>query len=429
MIGSMWYQLNKINRGESRPSGHDQAQVAKLGVLGAGMMGAGIAYVSAKAGMDVVLKDVDQAAADNGKAQAEAIEDKAIKRDRSTSEKKQAILDRIRPTAAAADLQGCDFIIEAVFEDRELKGKVTAEAEAEMDSTGVFGSNTSTLPITGLAARSERPEQFIGVHFFSPVDRMPLVEIIVGENTDDATLARAFDYVRQIGKTPIVVNDSRGFYTSRCFATYVQEGVALLAEGQSPQAIEQAGLHAGMPVAPLALQDEVSLSLALHVADQTRKDMQAEGRDYEPHPAEATLRKMVETLDRPGKKAGKGFYDYPDDGPKHLWPGLAEQFPRAQNRLSQQEMIDRMLYAQANEAAHCYEEGVVPTAADANVGSILGWGFAPFHGGTLQFVNSVGGPVAFVARARELASAHGERFAPAAVLETMARTGETFAAS
>ncbi|MDN5939092.1 MAG: 3-hydroxyacyl-CoA dehydrogenase family protein, partial [Salinisphaera sp.] len=235
---------------------------------------------------------------------------------------------------------------------------------------------------------------------------------------------------QQIKKTPIVVNDSRGFYTSRCFATYVMEGVALLAEGQHPQAIERAGLKAGMPVGPLALEDEVSLSLSLHVMDQTRKDFEAEGRAYEPHPAEATVRKMVEELDRPGKKAGRGFYDYPeaDDrkAKKRLWPGLAEQFPLAAEQLPQQEMIDRLLYVQANEAARCFEEGVVTTPADANIGSIFGWGFAPWHGGTLQFVNSVGGPGACAARLRELAERYGERFAPAAILKTMVDDGRSF---
>lgn len=429
MIGTLWYQLNKINKGESRPQGVEPGQVKKLGVLGAGMMGAGIAYVSAKAGIEVVLKDVDQAGAEKGKAYSEGLEDKAIQRGRSTPDRKKAILDRIKPTADVADLDGCDLIIEAVFEDRELKGKVTEETEAVMDPKGVFGSNTSTLPITGLAARSSRPDQFIGIHFFSPVDKMPLVEIIVGEKTSDETLARAFDYVQQIRKTPIVVNDSRGFYTSRCFATYVMEGIALLAEGQHPRAIEQAGLKAGMPVGPLALEDEVSLSLSLHVMDQTRKDFEAEGKTYAPHPAESTVRKMVEELDRPGKKAGKGFYDYPEGGKKRLWPGLAEHFPLSDQQLSQQEMIDRLLYAQANETARCFEEGVVTTAADANIGSIFGWGFAPFHGGTLQFTNSVGGPAAFVARARELAASYGDRFAPATILEKMAESGDRFDAS
>lgn len=426
MIASGWYQLNKINRGESRPAGPEPTQVKKLGVLGAGMMGAGIAHVSAKAGIKVVLKDVDLAAAEKGKAYTAMLLDKAINKGRATEATKQALLERILPTADAADLDGCDFIIEAVFEDRELKGQVTEEAEARMDATGVFASNTSTLPITSLATRSSRPQQFVGVHFFSPVDKMPLVEIIVGEQTDDRTLARAFDYVQQIRKTPIVVNDARGFYTSRCFGTYVMEGVALLAEGQHPHAIEQAGLQAGMPVGPLAVADEVSLSLSLHVADQARKDLEAAGQTYQPHPAEATLRKMVEELGRPGKKAGMGFYDYPEGSRKRLWPGLAEHFPLAEQQLSQQEMIDRLLYAQANEAARCYEEGVVRSVADANIGSMFGWGFAPFHGGALQFVNSVGGSAVFVARAAELAAAHGERFAPASILQDMAARGDGF---
>lgn len=428
MIGTFWYQLNKLNKGESRPDGQEHRQVEKLGILGAGMMGAGIAYVSAKAGIEVVLKDVDREAAERGKAYSEKLEDKAIKKGRSTPQKKREILERIHPTDEAGDLEGCDFVIEAVFEDRDLKGKVTEETEGVMDPKGVFGSNTSTLPITGLAKRSSRPEQFIGVHFFSPVEKMPLVEIIVGEKTNDETLARAFDYVQQIKKTPIVVNDSRGFYTSRCFSTYVMEGIALLAEGQHPHAIEVAGLKAGMPVGPLALEDEVSLSLALHVMNQTRKDFEAEGREYPGHPGEAVIRKMVEELDRPGKKAGKGFYDYPEGGKKHLWPGLAEHFPQAKEQLSQQEMIDRMMYAQTNETARCFEEGVVTEVGDANIGSVFGWGFAPFHGGTLQFINSIGGTAKFVERAKELADAYGERFKPAKLLEDMAAKNENFAA-
>ncbi|MCQ4322242.1 3-hydroxyacyl-CoA dehydrogenase NAD-binding domain-containing protein [Stutzerimonas stutzeri] len=426
MIGTLWYQLNKINRGESRPEGHERRPIKKLGVLGAGMMGAGIAYVSAQAGIEVVLKDVDQASADKGKAYSAQLEDKAIAKGRGSEEKKRQLLERIQATGDDADLAGCDLIIEAVFEDRELKAKVTAEAEAVMEPSGVFGSNTSTLPITGLAQRSSRPHRFIGIHFFSPVEKMPLVEIIVGEQTSDETLARAFDYVQQIRKTPIVVNDSRGFYTSRCFSTYVMEGLALLADGQHPRTIEQAGLAAGMPVGPLALQDEVSLSLALHVMNQTRKDFEAEGKAYREHPGEAVIRTMVEELDRPGKRAGRGFYDYPEGGRKRLWPGLAEHWPVKAEPLSQQEMVDRLLYVQANETARCYEEGVLRSVPDANIGSIFGWGFAPFHGGTLQFINSVGGSRAFIARAHELAEAYGERFAPAQVLVEMAERGEDF---
>ena len=426
MIGTLWYQLNKLNQGESRPEGFERTQVKKLGVLGAGMMGAGIANVSAQVGMEVVLKDVSMDGANAGKAHVEKELQKKVKRNRLTEKEARAVLDRIKPTDKADDLAGCDFIIEAVFEDRDLKAKVTQETEAMMDKTGVFGSNTSTLPITGLAKASSRADQFIGVHFFSPVEKMPLVEIIVGEETSKETLARAFDYVQQIKKTPIVVNDSRGFYTSRVFGTYVMEGIAMLAEGQHPRAIEMAGLKAGMPVGPLALEDEVSLSLALHVMTQTKKDFEAEGKEYQAHPGEAVVRKMVEELDRPGKKAGKGFYDYPEGGKKHLWPGLAEHFPLADEQLPQQDMIDRILYAQANETARCFEEGVVTEVADANIGSIFGWGFAPHQGGTLQYINSVGGPKAFVERAKELESRFGDRFAPAQVLIDMAAKDEKF---
>ncbi len=426
MIGTLWYQLNKLNQGESRPEGVERSKVKKLGVLGAGMMGAGIASVSAQVGIEVVLKDVSMEGAEAGKAHAEKELQKRVKRNRMTEKEAREVLERITPTDKADDLAGCDFIIEAVFEDRDLKAKVTKETEAVMDKTGVFGSNTSTLPITGLAKASERADQFIGVHFFSPVEKMPLVEIIVGEQTSQETLARAFDYVQKIKKTPIVVNDSRGFYTSRVFGTYVMEGIAMLAEGQHPRAIEMAGLKAGMPVGPLALEDEVSLSLALHVITQTRKDFEAEGKPYQAHPGEAVVQKMVAELDRPGKRAGKGFYDYPENGKKHLWPGLAEHFPLAKQQLSQQEMIDRILYAQANETARCYQEGVVTEVADANIGSIFGWGFAPFQGGTLQYINSVGGPKVFVERAKELASEYGDRFAPAQVLIDMADKGEKF---
>ncbi len=423
MINTFWYQMNALNKGESRPDGFERSQVKKLGILGAGMMGAGIAYVSAKVGIEVVLKDVTQESADKGKAYSEALLDKALKRGRTTNSKKEELLNLITATDKVEDLNGCDLIIEAVFEDRDLKATVTKETEAVMDPTGVFASNTSTLPITGLAEASVRKDKFIGLHFFSPVDKMPLVEIIVGEETSDETLARGFDYVQQIRKTPIVVNDSRGFYTSRVFGTYVGEGVALLAEGQNPRAIEVAGLQAGMPVGPLALQDEVSLSLALHVMTQTRKDM---GADYPEPPSEAPMRKMVEELGREGKKSGKGFYDYPEGGKKKLWPGLAEHFPPAAEKLSQQEMIDRMIFAQVNETARCVEEGVVRKTGDGNIGSIFGWGFAPHQGGTLQFVNAYG-VEKFVARSRELAAKYGKRFEPAAILVKMAETGESFA--
>jgi 3-hydroxyacyl-CoA dehydrogenase/enoyl-CoA hydratase/3-hydroxybutyryl-CoA epimerase len=314
-------------------------------------------------------------------------------------------------------------VIEAVFEDRTVKAAVTRTAEAQLAATAVFASNTSTLPITGLAQASGRPANFIGLHFFSPVDKMPLVEIIVGEATSDETLARGFDYVLQIGKTPIVVNDSRGFYTSRVFATYVMEGIAMLKEGVHPRSIEVAGLQAGMPMPPLALQDEVSLSLSLQVAEQTKKDLAAEGKAYAEHPGMSVIRQLCEVA-RVGKKSGRGFYDWGDDG-KQLWPELTKLYPVAAEQPAQRELIDRLMFAQANEAARCFGEGVLRSVADANIGSIFGWGFAPFHGGALQFINAMG-TKAFVARARELAAKYGPRFEPAPVLLKMAEEGRRF---
>jgi len=425
MIGTLWFQLNAINKGKSRPEGFERNTVKKLGVLGAGMMGAGIAYVSVKAGIEVVLLDTAIEAAEKGKSYSANLLDKDIKKGRETPAGKAAFLDRIQATTDYADLAGCDLIIEAVFEDRQIKADVTKKTEAVIPPTATFASNTSTLPISGLAQASVRPEQFIGLHFFSPVDKMPLVEIIVGEKTSKATLAKGFDYVQQIRKTPIVVNDSRGFYTSRVFATYIMEGASLLLEGQHPRAIEMAGLQAGMPVGPLALQDEVSLSLSLHILEQTRKDFAAEGKPYPEHPASAVIEKMVKALDRPGKKAGKGFYDYPAGAEKHLWSGLSEQFPLAPAQLDQQELIERMMFAQANEAAKCYEEKVVLSVADTNIGSIFGWGFAPFQGGALQYINAYG-VSRFVERAQVLAAKYGERFKPANILVQMASKGESF---
>lgn len=423
IINTLWYQLNAIKKGASRPQGVPPAKVRRLGILGAGMMGGGIAYVSAKAGIDVVLLDATQEAADRGKAYSQGLLDKAVKKGRSTPDKRDALLARIQATTAFEDLQGCDLVIEAVFEDRAIKADVTRKAEAQIDAQAVFASNTSTLPITGLAEASGRPANFIGLHFFSPVDKMPLVEIIVGKATSDATLAKGFDYVLQIGKTPIVVNDSRGFYTSRVFATYVMEGIAMLGEGVHPRSIEMAGLQAGMPMPPLALQDEVSLSLSMHVAEQTRKDLAAEGKTLPEHPGFEVIRQLCER-GRLGKKVGKGFYDYGDDG-KQLWPELTTLYPVAAQQPPQQELIDRLMFVQANEAARCYEERVLRSVADANIGSIFGWGFAPFHGGALQFINAKG-VGAFVARARELAARYGARFEPAAVLVTMADSGARF---
>ena len=425
MIGTLWYGLNAIKKGASRPAlaQHPTRRVHKLGVLGAGMMGAGIAYVAAKVGIAVVLLDSTLPAAERGKAHSQGLLDKAVKRGRSTADKRQALLDLITPTADYAALAGCDLVVEAVFEDRAVKADVTAKTEAVLGASAVFASNTSTLPISGLALASVRPSQFIGLHFFSPVDKMPLVEIIVGEKTDDATLARGFDFVQQIGKTPIVVNDSRGFFTSRVFATYVMEGITMLKEGVHPRSIEQAGLQAGMPMPPLALQDEVSLSLSLHVAEQTKKDLAQAGTANPEHPGLAVIRQLCES-GRVGKKVGRGFYDWTEDG-KQLWPELTRWFPVAAQQPPQQELIDRLLYAQANEAARCLDEGVLRSVADANIGSIFGWGFAPFHGGALQFINATG-LAAFAARAQQLAQQHGPRFLPAQGVLQRVQEGRLF---
>ena len=425
MINTLWTQLNNIKKGQSRPEGFERSKVSKVGILGAGMMGAGIAYVSAKAGIEVVLLDTSIEGAEKGKNYSAKLLDKAISRGRSTAEKKQALLDKINTTVSYDDLEGCDLIIEAVFEDVDIKAECTRNAEAVIPETAVYASNTSTLPITELAKASKRPNQFIGLHFFSPVDKMPLVEIIVGEETDDSTLAKGFDYVGQIAKTPIVVNDSRGFYTSRVFGTYVSEGIAMLAEGVHPRSIEVAGLKAGMPMPPLALQDEVSLSLSLHVMQQTKRALEAEGKTFTAHPAMPVVEKMVNELGREGKKVGKGFYDYPENGEKRLWPELTELYPTKEEQPSQQDLVDRLLYVQANETAKCYEENVVRSVADANIGSIFGWGFAPNQGGTLQFINSVG-VKKFVERSRELAAAYGERYEPANILVEMAEKGQEF---
>ncbi len=422
MINTFWYNLNAINAGGSRPKGFEKYTTKKVGVLGAGMMGAGIAYVTALSGMEVVLKDVSIEAAEKGKSYSEGLLKKRVSKGKMTKDKMDEVLARIKATDKP-EFDGCDLIIEAVFEDRALKAKVTQEAEAAMLPEGTFASNTSTLPITGLATASARPKQFIGLHFFSPVDKMPLVEIICGAETDDATLAKAFDYVLQIKKTPIVVNDSRGFYTSRVFSTYVMEGIAMLGEGQHPHVIEMAGLKAGMPVGPLALTDEVSLKLMDHIRKQTEKDLQAEGKSVPFHPGFAVCEKML-AANRPGKAAGAGFYEYPQGGTKFLYPELIEMFPQ-QAPLAQQEMIDRILVVQALDTVRCLEEGVLRSVADANIGSIFGWGFSPFNGGTLQYINGVG-LKNVIEKAKQLEAKYGERFSVPKLLQEKADKGELF---
>ena len=422
MISAFWYNLNAINAGGSRPKGYDKYTTKKVGVLGAGMMGAGIAYVSAVAGMEVVIKDISMEAAEKGKAYSEGLLKKSVSKGKMSKEKAEEILNRIKATDKP-EFENCDLIIEAVFEDRALKAKVTQEAESAMLSDGTFASNTSTLPITGLATASARPKQFIGLHFFSPVDKMPLVEIICGAETDDATLAKAFDYVLQIKKTPIVVNDSRGFYTSRVFSTYVMEGIAMLGEGQHPKSIENAGMKAGMPVGPLALTDEVSMKLMDHIRKQTEKDLAAEGKTAPHHPGFAVCEQLL-AINRAGKAAGAGFYEYPQGGTKYLWPELTSMFPQ-NTPLSQTEMVDRLLIVQALDTVRCLEEGVLRSVADANIGSIFGWGFSPFNGGTLQYINGMG-LKKFIEKAKALEAKHGDRFSIPNLLQQKADKGELF---
>ncbi|WEK11458.1 MAG: 3-hydroxyacyl-CoA dehydrogenase NAD-binding domain-containing protein [Candidatus Pseudomonas colombiensis] len=425
MIGAFWFQLNQVNAGSSRPQGVAPYVTKKVGVLGAGMMGAGIAHVSAVAGVEVVLKDISMAAAEKGKAHSAALLDKQVARGQLNQAQRETTLARIHCSEDDADLAGCDLIIEAVFEDRALKAKVSAAAREVVGAEAVMASNTSTLPITGLATAVPNPDKFIGLHFFSPVEKMPLVEIIKGAQTSDATLARGFDFVRQINKTPIVVNDRRGFFTSRVFGTFTNEGIAMLGEGIAAPMIETEARKAGMPVGPLAISDEVSLSLMSHIREQTAKDLHAEGKVANSHPAFAVIDALVHEYQRPGKAAGGGFYDYPAQGQKHLWPTLRTRFYQADAQIPPQDVRDRLLFVQAIETVRCLEEGVLQSTADANIGSILGIGFAAWTGGALQFINQYG-LKDFIARAQYLAEQYGQRFAPPALLLEKASQGLLF---
>ena len=388
-------------KGRSRPDGVEPFRASKVAVIGAGMMGAGIAYVSARAKMDVVLLDRDTAAAEKGKDYSRSLLQKQIDRGRTTAEKAAALLDRIVATDDYADLEGCDLVIEAVFEDVAIKADVTARTEAVIPDTSIFASNTSTLPITGLAKASQRPAQFIGIHFFSPVDKMPLVEVILGEQTEDRATAVALDYIRQIRKTPIVVNDSRGFYTSRVFGTYTNEGMTMVGEGINPALIENVAKQAGMAVGPLAVMDEVTLELGYHVAEATKKAM---GDDYVPN---------------------SGFYEYPEGGKKYLWPGLREVFAPAAEQPSADEVRKRLLYVQALDTVRCLDEGVITHPADGDIGSILGWGFPPYTGGTLSLIETVG-LQAFVDDCDRMAKAYGPRFEVPESLRKRAASGTGF---
>jgi 3-hydroxyacyl-CoA dehydrogenase/enoyl-CoA hydratase/3-hydroxybutyryl-CoA epimerase len=411
MINTFFFNLNAIKSGQSRPTGVPKFKPTKVGLLGAGMMGAGIAYVQAGKGIATVLKDVNQEKADIGKGYSAKLTQARVDKGRMTAEKQTEILSRIQATGSLDDLKGCDLIIEAVFENRELKAKVTKETEPLLATGGFFASNTSTLPISGLATASAAPDKFIGIHFFSPVDKMQLVEIIRGKQTDDETVARAFDYVQAIGKMPIVVNDSRGFFTSRVFGTFVMEGVAMVGEGIPAAAIENAGIQCGMPVGPLAVLDETALTLSLHVMDQTRADFEAEGKTYTPSPGELLVAEMVRKYERPGRAGGGGFYEYPAEkgAKKFLWPRLKELFEKPTTQWNITDLKDRLLYRQAVETARCLAENVLTTVHDANIGSIFGIGFPAWTGGAMQFIYGMG-IEAFEARAAELAQRYGEGF-------------------
>ncbi|WP_097091850.1 3-hydroxyacyl-CoA dehydrogenase NAD-binding domain-containing protein [Novosphingobium sp. Chol11] len=420
MIRSLFVNKNAAERGARRPKDQSKAPTKKLAMLGAGMMGAGIATVAAQAGMEVMLFDRDLAYAEKGKAHVEDVLKKRLGRG-MTPEKMAETLARVTPTTDYAALAGADFVIEAVFEDVAIKAEVTKKVEEVLGPDVIFGSNTSTLPITKLAKAWSKPANFIGIHFFSPVEKMPLVEIILGKETGPAAIAKALDFVSQIKKTPIVVNDSRGFYTSRCFGTYVQEGVEMVAEGINPALIENAGRQLGMPVGPLAVGDEVSIELGHKIVVAAQKEL---GDAYVAQPSDAVMARMVE-LGRLGRKSAKGWYDYPEGGKKHLWPGLEEMFPRAAVQPDVEEVKERLLYRQLVECARCYEEGVLETVEDGDLGAIFGWGFAPWTGGPFSHMDTVGiGHV--VAVLERLAARHGDRFAPTVQLQDMAASGATF---
>uniref|UniRef100_B0T294 3-hydroxyacyl-CoA dehydrogenase NAD-binding n=1 Tax=Caulobacter sp. (strain K31) TaxID=366602 RepID=B0T294_CAUSK len=425
MIRTLFLSLQELGKGSGRPAGVPHYDVKKVAVLGAGMMGAGIAYVQAMAGIETVLIDQTQEAADKGKGYAEALVNKAVSRGKMTKEKGEGILALIHPTADYANVKGSDLVVEAVFENRDVKASVTKLAEAQLADTAIFGSNTSTLPITGLAKASVRPASFIGIHFFSPVDKMGLVELIMGDETSQEALAKSIDYVLKIKKTPIVVNDSRGFYTSRCFGTFVQEGMELLADGYAPAIIDNVGRATGMPRGPLEMHDDVALDLSYKIAQQTKKDL---GDKYEERPFTTIIEKMVEGEGRYGRKNGKGFYDYPENGPKVLWKGLADLAPvkiAEVDKAGIEEIRTRLLYRQAVEAARCFEEGVITDPREADVGAILGWGFAPWTGGPVSLIDGVG-VAKFVEACDALAQKYGARFAPPQLLRDMAAKGETF---
>lgn len=413
--------MQEASKGKAKPKGYDFYKVNKLGVLGAGMMGAGIAYVSAYNGMEVVLKDISMEGAERGKAYSTKLLQKRVRKGRMTPDRMSAILDRITPTIDPNSMKGCDLVIEAVFENPALKAKVTKETEAVLAADKVYASNTSTIPITLLAKASERPANFIGIHFFSPVDKMPLVEIIVGKETSDATIAAAVDYVTQIKKVPIVVNDSRGFFTSRCFSSFTSEGIILLMEGVPAAMIENIAKTKGMPVGPLAVTDEVSLTLGLHVMESDP--------DLHKNPDMVKLyevqKMLVHEYGRKGKKAGAGFYEYPKNGKKRLWPKLAELFNSNVDYLDKETIGKRLLHRQALESYRCLEEGVLRSAKDGDIGSVLGWGFPIYTGGAISYIDYVGIDT-FIAECDDFTQRFGARFTVPDSLRQRAAEGKTF---
>ena len=424
MTRSLFVSLQELNKGARRPAQVPPSRIKRVGIIGAGFMGASVGYVTAQAGIDVVLIDQDQASADRGKAVSEKLISEQVKRGRATEAERDALLARITPTPDYAALKDCDLVIEAVFERRDVKAQTIKRAQDIIGNNVIFGSNTSTLPITSLATEFKDPARFIGIHFFSPVEKMMLVEIILGKHTGDAALATAMDYVRAIKKTPIVVNDSRGFYTSRVVGTYIREGHLMLSEGVPAAMIENVARAAGMPVGPLALNDEVAVDLAWKILQATEADLGPQAVD----PRQKTLlEQMVDKRGRNGRKNKKGFYDYPEQGPKRLWPGLSElQAKRlAPDDVDVTELKARLLGIQALETARCFEEHVLTDVREADVGSILGFGFAPFSGGTLGYIDMMGVP-AFVEQCRKLEAKYGERFKPAQLLVDMAAKGESF---
>jgi 3-hydroxyacyl-CoA dehydrogenase/enoyl-CoA hydratase/3-hydroxybutyryl-CoA epimerase len=424
MIRSLFLSMGELNKGARRPADVPPVKLKKIGVIGAGFMGAGVAYVSASAGLEVVLVDRDQESADKGKAYSDKLMSSQIAKGRAKPADKEALLARIRATPDYAQLKGCDLVIEAVFEDRAVKAEATKKAQAVLGPDIIFASNTSTLPITSLAETSLKPERFIGVHFFSPVEKMMLVEIIMGAKTDSRALATAMDYARAIKKTPIVVNDCRGFYVNRCVGNYMVEAHSMVMEGVPPAMIENAAKMAGMPVGPLALNDEVGVDLSWRILQAAEKDLGPSGVD----PAQ---KKLIQTLvakdQRFGRKNGKGFYDYPTAGPKSLWPGLAAIAGKRldPDTVSVKDLKDRFLFTAALEASRCLFEGVVTDPREADVGSILGFGYAPYTGGTISFIDGMG-LKPFVKRAKELAGKYGRHFEPSDKLIQMAEHGETF---